>query len=129
MIAGYRRKIRVSRIMKGKALLFPFWSVETLSEQRDEICDRLDAISEFSFGECIVEFIHPQAFSFRIEQLLQELRLARYLISKLKVIWRAAILSVKKAVYERRFFILHETHPPEQTAALSGLFVGAFQTA
>jgi hypothetical protein len=60
---------------------------------------------------------------------MQELRLTSYLIAKLKLIWRTAISSSKKAVSERSFFLLHETHPPEPSALVCGLLLGAFQAA
>jgi hypothetical protein len=60
--------------------------------------------------------------------LRQALRLISALIAKLRAFSRA-IDRFKKAVYERRFFVMHETHPPALAVICCGLFAGAFQAA
>lgn len=65
----------------------------------------------------------------RLFYLEETLKLARDIISKLALAYHRPKAFHKKAVAERRFFILHETHPPAVTTHLVGLFKGAFQTA
>jgi hypothetical protein len=77
----------------------------------------------------VFETLEQLRLAQKAEQLWQELRLTNYLIAKLKLIWRTAVSSSKKAVSERCFFVLHETHPPGSTGIGCGLLVGAFQTA
>lgn len=68
-----------------------------------------------------------QDFRLRLHHLRQAYRLTRILLTKLAVFFRTPVLSFKKAVSERRFFVLHETHPPAGSALTTGLLVGAFQ--
>jgi len=60
-------------------------------------------------------------------KLRQALRLASAVIAKLSLCLRRTFSFDKKAVSERPFFVMHETHPPAQAVPDDGLFVGAFQ--
>ena|SRR5579864_1967732 len=62
------------------------------------------------------------------QRLRLELRLISALIAKLRAFSRTTF-SFKKAVCERRFFVMHETHPPALAVICCGLLAGAFQAA
>jgi hypothetical protein len=115
--------------------------MEVLVERRNQIKKHLEDIQNvidrqlellFAFGPNIIAYLTPSNFGFWVfldEQLRQSLRATSTLIAKYRVLLRLNVSSSKKAVYERSFFIQHETHPPRWTANLRGLFVGAFRTA
>ena len=67
--------------------------------------------------------------SSRLVELRRLLRLASAAVSRLVMVLRRFPPAYKKAVSERPFFVVHETHPPEQTVDSDGLLVGAFQAA
>jgi hypothetical protein len=53
--------------------------------------------------------------------LRQAYRLAAFLLARLAAFFQTPVISVKKAVSERRFFVLNEAHPPDAAALSSGL--------
>jgi hypothetical protein len=53
--------------------------------------------------------------------LRQAYRLAAFLLARLAVFFQTPVIFVKKAVSERRFFVLNEAHPPDAAAFSSGL--------
>jgi hypothetical protein len=59
--------------------------------------------------------------------LRQAYKLAAFLLAKLAAFFHTPVTSVKKAVSERAYFVVHETHPPAATALSSGLLAGAFR--
>jgi hypothetical protein len=69
------------------------------------------------------------ASSWRARSHQARLRLTRYLIAKIRLLQCQSTTASKKAVCERSFFVLHETHPPALTVIYCGLFAGAFQAA
>ena len=115
--------------------------MEVLVEHRNQIKKHLEDVQKevdrqlnllFDFGLDIIAYLTPTNFGFWVfldQQLRQSLRATSTLIAKYRVLLRLNISFSKKAVYERSFFIQHETHPPRWTAHLRGLFAGAFQTA
>jgi hypothetical protein len=64
-----------------------------------------------------------------LQQLVAILKLARSVLSRLASLSRCPVVASHKAVSERKFFVLHETHPPEVAVDSHGLLLGAFQTA
>jgi hypothetical protein len=42
--------------------------------------------------------------------------------------FKVPVLAAKKAVAERDYFVVHETHPPAAAVLSGGLLSGAFQT-
>src|SRR6185437_13205240 len=103
-------------------------AIESLSEQREKLKKHLAVFQEIGIWH---EWAQPDLFWLvdKVECLRQQLRLTSYLIAKLKLIWRSAVSSSKKAVSERCFFVLPETHESAVSGPICGLVAGAFQTA
>jgi hypothetical protein len=63
-----------------------------------------------------------------LKHLTAILSLARSVLSRFASLSRNPILASHKAVAERKFFVLHEAHPPDVAVDFDGLFLGVFQT-
>jgi hypothetical protein len=59
---------------------------------------------------------------------LQAYKLTAVLLARLAFFLKTPILAAKKAVAERDYFVVHETHPPAAPVLSGGLLAGAFQT-
>lgn len=62
-----------------------------------------------------------------LRHLSSVLNVTRSVLSRLATFRRNAVTASQKAVSERKFFVLHETHPPAAIVFDSGLLAGAFQ--
>jgi hypothetical protein len=97
--------------------------------------DRLPICSPaFSFGQACVELLplRESAFSNQVFAIHLFLRQAYKLISvvlaRMASFFNVPVLAAKKAVAERDYFVVHETHPPAAAVLSGGLLAGAFQT-
>jgi hypothetical protein len=59
--------------------------------------------------------------------LRQAYKLTSIVLARMASFFKAPVLAAKKAVAERDYFVVHETHPPAAALLSSGLLVGAFQ--
>lgn len=104
---------------------YPTCSVELLDQCRNKGFDFFESSPLPCMAESRTESSFPgQGLSIYLF-LRQVYRLAAFLLARLAAFFQTPVVSVKKAVSERRFFVLNETHPPD-TAALSGGLLTAF---
>jgi hypothetical protein len=96
--------------------------------------DRLPICSPaFSFGPACVELLprRESPFSnhvFAIHLFLGAYKLASVVLARMASFFKVPVLVAKKAVAERDYFVVHETHPPAAAVLSGGLLAGAFQT-
>jgi hypothetical protein len=127
-------------IAEGKAALRrEIKSIESVS-----IIDGQRRYEAYNISGCASPFgdpgwwIPPQAAQFlalpfanetavRLHRLKLAFRLTAIMLVKLAALFATPVLSFKKAVAERKFFVLHETHPPAASLSVVGLLAGAFQ--
>ena len=96
--------------------------------------DRLPICSPaFSVGPGCVE-PPPQELPFSNQVfaiqlfLRQAYKLTSVVLARMASFFKTPVLAAKKAVAERDYFVVHETHPPGAAILSGGLLAGAFQT-
>ncbi len=120
----------------GRSLVIP--RVEDISSAINGDYPWLDRLPTYSpalsVGPGFVESLPPRELPFSNQVfaiqlfLRQAYKLTTVLLARLAVFLKIPVVAAKKAVAERDYFVVHETHPPAAAVLSGGLLSGAFQT-